>query len=276
MYNPIVEAGSTHLAYSNIAQQWLNNGAPTSLPDGAIWANQLPISSPEFKAWSESSMEDWNTFLKQRSNEIMPGGYLVVNIQSSCLDGSIRENMAATLQKGQFNSSSKKITHYTKLTFFLQYFLAKQKMIKTGDLGVDEASKMIIPEYFKSLAQILEPLKSEKNLSIWKVEEAQYFESECPFKAEIDNLENSIQDKELLKIANEKIVERQIGIQRSFMDSSLESAIGIEKLNLFWTHVALIAGSDSSALRSNFSSVIIVLRRLDHDINGVANGNKSG
>ena len=138
-------------------------------------------------------------------------------------------------------------------------------MIKSGDLGVDEASKMIIPEYFKSLAQILEPLKSEKNLSIWKVEEAQYFESECPFKAEIDNLENSIQDKELLKIANEKIVERQIGIQRSFMDSSLESAIGIEKLNLFWTHVAMIAGSDSSALRSNFSSVIIVLSRLNTD-----------
>ena len=103
MYNPIVEAGSTHLAYSNIAQQWLNNGAPTSLPDGAIWANQLPISSPEFKAWSESSMEDWNTFLKQRSNEIMPGGYLVVNIQSSCLDSTMSENAAATLQKGQLN-----------------------------------------------------------------------------------------------------------------------------------------------------------------------------
>ena len=149
-------------------------------------------------------------------------------------------------------------------------------MIQNGDLGVEEASKMIIPEYFKSLAQILEPLKSEKNLSIWKVEEAQFFETECPFKAEIDHLENSIKDEKLLKIANEKIVERQIGIQRSFMDSSLESAIGIEKLNLFWTHVAMIAGSDSSALRSNFSSVIIVLRRLDHDINGVANGNKSG
>ena len=103
MYNPIVEAGSTHLAYSNIAQHWLNNGAPTSLPDGAIWANQLPISSPEFKAWSESSMEDWNTFLEQRSYEMMPGGYLVVNIQSSCLDSTMSENAAATLQKGQLN-----------------------------------------------------------------------------------------------------------------------------------------------------------------------------
>ena len=265
MYNPIVEAGSTHLAYSNIAQQWLNNGAPTSLPDGAIWANQLPISSSEFKAWSESSMEDWNTFLKQRSNEIMPGGYLVVNIQSSCLDGSIRENMAATLQKGQFNSSSKKITHYTKLTFFLQYFLAKQKMIKTGDLGVDEASKMIIPEYFKSLAQILEPLKSEKNLSIWKVEEAQFFETECPFKAEIDHLENSIKDEKLLKIANEKIVAKQQKILQSFMDPSLESTIDRKKLNIFWNHVAMTAGSDTRALRSNFSSVIIVLSRLNTD-----------
>ena len=34
---------------------------------------------------------------------------------------------------------------------------------------------------------------------------------------------------------------------------------------LFWTHVALIAGSDTSALRANFSSVIIVLSRLDTD-----------
>ena len=49
------------------------------------------------------------------------------------------------------------------------------------------------------------------------------------------------------------------------MDPSLESAIGMEKLNLFWTHVALIAGSDTSALRANFSSVIIVLSRLDTD-----------
>lgn len=136
-------------------------------------------------------------------------------------------------------------------------------MIQNGDLGVEEASKMIIPEYFKSLAQILEPLKSEKNLSIWKVEEAQFFETECPFKAEIDHLENSIMDEKLLKIANEKIVAKQQKILQSFMDPSLESTIDKKKLNIFWNHVAMIAGSDTRALRSNFSSVIIVLSRLN-------------
>ena len=66
------------------------------------------------------------SFLKQRSNEIMPGGYLVVNIQSSCLDGSIRENMAATLQKGQL--SSKKITCYTRVVGRILILGAKKKI----------------------------------------------------------------------------------------------------------------------------------------------------
>ena len=99
MYGPISDAGTVQLAYSCFAQHWLGNGAPIGLPEGAIWANQLPRDNGYRKAWEEASKRDWEKLLALRAQEVAPGGMMVFHIQSSTSAGELSERFAAFLQQ---------------------------------------------------------------------------------------------------------------------------------------------------------------------------------
>ena len=85
MYCPGLEEATVHLAYSCFAQHWLSEGAPTTLPNGALWANQLARGNEQRRAWEETSRNDWERFLTLRAKEVLPGGAWSYTSKARCV-----------------------------------------------------------------------------------------------------------------------------------------------------------------------------------------------
>ena len=223
-----------HLAYSCFAQHWLSEGAPTTLPHGALWANQLARDNEQRRAWEETSRNDWERFLTVRAKEVLPGGSMVLHIQSSMCDGSLSEGLAVTLQE------------------------AKCRMLRDAELTEDEAASVVIPEYPKSPAEILDPLCFGSNARVWSVEELEYVRMPCPYMEEFGKRSNE-------SLIGNEIVEKQMRFLHAFMDSSLEDCLGKkETIKAFWAQVRAIADANPSSLSADWMATFIVLRRL-HD-----------
>jgi len=234
MYCPVLEEATVHLAYSCFAQHWLSEGAPTTLPHGALWANQLARDNEQRRAWEETSRNDWERFLTLRAKEVLPGGSMVLHIQSSMCDGSLSEGLAVTLQE------------------------AKCRMLRDAELTEDEAASIVIPEYPKSPAEILDPLCFGLNAQVWSVEELEYVRMPCPYMEEFGKRSNE-------SLIGDEIVEKQMRFLHAFMDSSLEDCLGKkETIKAFWAQVRAIADANPSSLSADWMATFIVLRRL-HD-----------
>ena len=168
MYSPIAEDASIHLGFSCFAQHWLDNGAPTGLPDSAIWANQLPITCMERQSWGKASADNWTQKLLLRANEIIPGGRLIIHIHGSLNSGYLSEKFAATLQK------------------------AKARMMAEGELSQEQAFNLYLPQYCKSPAEIFSTLCTPEISSLWQIEEAHYQQLPCDELFEQNNIQRQI------------------------------------------------------------------------------------
>ena len=150
MYGAVVGEASVHLGYSCFAQHWLEHGAPVGLPGDALWANQRPLDCSNRKQWEAASRKNWEKKLLARSREIVPGGKLILHIQSAMNDGSLLESFADTLKQ------------------------AKRSMIKNRELSLEKAMKMYIPEYPKTPAEIMTIACAPNVSSLWRLVEAYY------------------------------------------------------------------------------------------------------
>ena len=159
---------------------------------------------------------------------------MVLHIQSSMCDGSLSEGLAVTLQE------------------------AKCRMLRDAELTEDEAASIVIPEYPKSPAEILDPLCFGLNARVWSVEELEYVRMPCPYMEEFGERSNE-------SLIGDEIVEKQMRFLHAFMDSSLEDCVGKkETIKAFWAHVRAIAGANPSSLSPDWMATFIVLRRM-HD-----------
>ena len=229
----VAPTGTVDISYSNFAQHWLSEGVPCSLPakTGALWGNQL-AGNAEYEdilaKWSEASRKDWARFLTLRADEMRKGGIMVLSVQSADLNGAIYEPFALSCQ------------------------IAKRQCVEEGVLTKPEAEKMCVPEYVKSMFEILEPLKSRSE--IWEILEIQHKRLPCMFKADVSHPDRD-------HIEPENIVKGG----RSFMDSSLERAFEGEnsksKLDQFWKKVTEIGAGDISNLSTGIGMTYIALRR---------------
>ena len=222
------------ISYSNFAQHWLSDGVPCPLPakTGALWGNQL-VGNAEYEnilaKWSEASRNDWDRFLTLRADEMRKGGIMVLSLQSSDLNGKMFEPFAHSCQ------------------------LAKRQCVEEGVLTKQEAEKMCVPEYAKSMFEILEPLKSRSE--IWEILEVQHRALPCMYKADVSHPDRGhIKTKSIVKGG------------RSFMDSSLERAFEEEnirksKLDQFWQKVMEIGADDISKLSTGIGMTYLALRR---------------
>lgn len=225
MYTPV---GTTHLAYSCYALHWLNQGAPSGLSNGALWANQLPRDHTDRVAWENASQQDWETLLRVHAEEIPTGGFMVLHIQSSQCSGDLQEEYAKILQQ-------------VKLT-----------MMAEEELSEQEARSMIIPEFLKSPLDILRLLERGSCMTLWEVEEMIYRRLPCKYVEDMNKATPS---------RNEEIVENQIRYLRAFTDSSLYASIGEKKTEYFWSLVRRMVDGNPEKLDSRSMATFIVLRR---------------
>ena len=204
------------------------------MPHGALWANQLARDNEQRKVWEETSRNEWERFLTLRAKEVLPGGSMVLRIQSSMCDGGLSEGFAVTLQE------------------------AKCRMLRDAELTEDEAASIVIPEYMKSPMEILDPLCFGLNARVWSVKELEHAQMPCPYMEELGERCNE-------PLIVDEIVEKQMRFLHAFIDSSLEDCGGKkETIKAFWAHVRAIAGTNPSSLSSRIMATTIVLRRL-HD-----------
>ena len=204
MYGPVATDGDVHIAYSCYAQHWICNGSPTGLPNGAIWANQLPHGNKYRATWEEESKQDWEILLKERAAEVATGGTMVFHIQSAMCCGALLEQYTYTLQK------------------------AKLAMMENGELSEDASRKLTLPEYMKTPSDILAPLVSGPMKLLWEVEEVHYQRIPCPLLEEYKASQNT---------DPQGMVDRMIRYIRSFMGPSIVECAGEAKANLFWKYV---------------------------------------
>lgn len=217
---------SVHVAYSCLAQHWLNDGSPSTLPEGCLWGNQLPLNHPDRKVWEESSRYDWSRFLELRAQEIAPGGYIIIVIQASRADGQLEECVAETLK------------------------VAKAKMLEKGIFTTEAAAAMVMPEYAKSPTEVFGPLQESTD---WTVQEFHYWPMTCPLKASFEAGEKSKEDA----------IAGQLGIMRAFMSPSLLEALNGDetKLDAYWKCVAELSKGNIDALKTNFFAMFLTLKK---------------
>jgi len=220
MYENIANEASVHLGYSCFAQHWLENGAPVGLPSDALWANQRPLDCPFRKQWEIASIENWEKKLLCRSREIVQGGRLILHIQSAMNNGGLLESFAATLKK------------------------AKRQMIENQELSVEKAKKMYIPEYPKTPAEIMTIVCAPNVSSLWRLEEAHYFE------LPVEDLDQ------------QTTVNKQIKLCRAFMDSSLSLSLSNSEVSIFWQRVKELACDDPTLLSHNYMATFLCLERI--------------
>jgi hypothetical protein len=117
---------SVHIAFTNYACHWLTH-CPTSFVEG-MWANQrTPDASDEHRQkWAAQSMEDLESLLRFRAEEIAPGGFFLLGIWAS--------------DNGQFIMNSYDIMAD-----------AKKKMLQSGEITVEMAKKLCMPEYVRTI-----------------------------------------------------------------------------------------------------------------------------
>ena len=220
MYNAISDQSTVHLGYSCFAQHWLEDGAPAELPGDALWANQRPLDCPNRKQWEAASMENWEKKLLYRAREIVPGGKLILHIQSAMNNGSLLESFASTLKQ------------------------AKRDMIENKELSLETAKKMYIPEYPKTPAEIMTIVCAPNVSSLWRLEEAHYFE------LPVEDLDK------------QTTVDRQIKLCRAFMDSSLSLSLSNSEVSTFWRRVRELACDDPTLLSHNYMATFLCLERI--------------
>eukprot|EP00588_Corethron_pennatum_P012999 CAMPEP_0194276982 /NCGR_PEP_ID=MMETSP0169-20130528/9424_1 /TAXON_ID=218684 /ORGANISM="Corethron pennatum, Strain L29A3" /LENGTH=437 /DNA_ID=CAMNT_0039020829 /DNA_START=246 /DNA_END=1559 /DNA_ORIENTATION=+ len=234
MYLPVAKKDSVHLVYSCYAQHWLSEGAPTGLPNSKMWANQLDRKNKYRKKWEEASKNDWELFLTHRANEVVKGGSMVLHIQCSMCDGSLNETFPVTCQR------------------------AKERMIEAGDLTTEQAMGLCIPEFLKSPIDVLEPLSDpgKEFINDWKLVEFNHLILPCPFMDEYEDM----------KVSNGDVVdliERQLRVCYSFMNSSIDSVLDEKTRDMFWAHVRDIAHTEGiKSLEANYAGIIMILRRI--------------
>ena len=220
MYEPITSEASVHLGYSCFAQHWLDGGAPVGLPGDALWANQRPLDCPNRKQWEIASRENWEKKLLCRAREIAPGGKLILHIQSAMNNGSLSESFAFTLMQ------------------------AKCEMIKNQELSPEKASKMCIPEYMKTPAEIMSIVCAPNVSSLWNLEEAHYYQL-------------PVGDS-----GKQTTVDKEIKVCRAFMDSSLSLSLSNAEISLFWRRVKKLACDDATTLSPSYMSTFLCLKRV--------------
>jgi len=158
---------------------------------------------------------------------------MVLHIQSSKCDGSLNETFPVTCQR------------------------AKARMIEAGELTEEEIMGLCIPEYPKSLADVLEPLCNPKKEFVkhWTVKELHHLVLPCPFMDEYEDIKAS--DGDVVEL-----IERQLRCCYSFMSSSIDEVLDDNKRDSFWAHVRDIALTEGpKSLEANYAGILIVLSR---------------
>lgn len=238
------------IAYSSYALHWVSE-MPCLLPGSAIWPNQLVTTSSSetaavHAAWDQSMTNQWKSFLDLRAKEMSQGAFLVLNFQAADpLNGRLSEGSAKVCQD------------------------VLQDMIDEKAVCDKQAKAITMPEYPRTLQQVLEPLVQESSSgntaanTNWTVEFVQSSIQDCPITRPYKRGE----------ITAEVTADRMVQNMRAFMEAPLLDSLtkacssadeGNELMIAFWERCrAKLLAEGSEKGSANCWLSFIVLRRTE-------------
>lgn len=147
-YRQVLPSGGVHLGWSSYAAVWLSR-SPTTIP-GHFW---IPSSTGDVRAaFERQGAEDWGAFLTVRSQELRPGGRLLVTLPSPPDDGQSRIHVG--------------INHANAVL---------AEMVGEGAITADERGRMLLLAYPRRKSELLAPFAEGRRFEGLVVEHCDVF-----------------------------------------------------------------------------------------------------
>jgi cyclopropane-fatty-acyl-phospholipid synthase len=167
-YGPLLPSGTVHLATSFNAIPWLDQLPPVPLPDGVVYRRPHPprpglsVSPKVTAAFKRQAEQDLVRFLECRAQELVPGGKLLL--------ASPGDTSQVRVSDGAFDVLND----------------ASLDLVAAGQLQQEEYERLTMPVYYRTVAELLAPLKREDSPvgSAFVVERAEALEVPTPFGIE--------------------------------------------------------------------------------------------
>jgi SAM dependent carboxyl methyltransferase len=203
-YRPVLPSGQVHLGWSSYAAIWLSR-APTTIT-GHFW---ISSTSGEVRAAFEwQAAEDWRAFLRLRSQELRPGGRLVVTLPSPPEDGQSRIHTS--------------MNHANAVV---------AEMVSDGAITADERARMLLLSYPRRKSELLAPFA-----------QGRWFEGLAVEQCEVYTVPDPDWPQYELDRDSEKLAAKHTGFVRATFMPSLASALaperGAEERQLFIDRLA--------------------------------------
>jgi cyclopropane-fatty-acyl-phospholipid synthase len=142
-YDPLLPAGTVHLAMSFNSIQWLDRLPAVPMPDFIAYRrpNQPPhwltVSPEATAAFSRQAEQDLVRFLESRARELVPGGKLLLASPGETDQASVMDGLSDILNDACLD------------------------LVAAGHLEREEYERLTMPVYFRTLAELLAPLEHE-------------------------------------------------------------------------------------------------------------------
>jgi cyclopropane-fatty-acyl-phospholipid synthase len=167
-YGPILPPGSVHLAVSFNSLNWLDRLPEVPVPNFVAYRRPHPprpglvISAEATAAYQQQSEQDLARFLECRARELVPGGKLLLASPGDTDDVCIGDGLADVVNDACLD------------------------LVADGLLERDEYERLMMPLYFRTLAELIAPLERENSplSGAFTVDRAEALEVPTPFVVE--------------------------------------------------------------------------------------------
>jgi hypothetical protein len=138
-YERLFPASRVTLGWSSITVHWLS-AVPVPLREQIF----SPLGAPEERAaYAARAAEDWQRFLGHRSEELVPGGQLVIVGSGADEHGRCGAEGLLDLANGVL-----------------------RELVAEGSLSPDEYESMVVPTYYRTRQEFLAPLEQSSSLAL--------------------------------------------------------------------------------------------------------------
>jgi hypothetical protein len=164
-FDPLLPPGTVHLATSFNSIQFLDQLPPVPLPEGIAYRRPHP-PRPDFAvppevtaAFQRQAEQDLVRFLECRARELVPGGKLLLASPGDSDQASVADGFADLLNDACLD------------------------LVAVGQLEQEEYERLTMPVYFRTVGELLAPLKREDSpvRGAFTVDRAETLEVAAPF-----------------------------------------------------------------------------------------------
>lgn len=143
-FDTVASPATIDLGMSFMASHWLDGAISLVSPDTLFFADMTGTARKEIAVIADGH---WTRFMRRRSDEVRPGGWLVIEAMSSIKDPDDRSGLAAGGHR-----------------LYRAFWQIADGMVADGLVERNHLDAFVFPIYFRELHEIRAPLEREDDL----------------------------------------------------------------------------------------------------------------